>query len=93
MMHDSALSMDRFVKGLPVPVTVKQTMNLLQTSQLQKQLKLSTPDTSRAMQQNQIEPILISDAVYTACGTTQQIPDSKVMTLSTSDVRHRLCNS
>lgn len=31
---------------------------------------VSTLDMSGAIQQNTIEPIIISDAVYTGCGTT-----------------------
>jgi len=54
---------------------------------------VSTPDASGATRQKILEPIIISDIVYTGCGAArQQIPDSKRIPCSISDVVQVLCN-
>ncbi len=40
-------------------------------------------------QQNIMESIIISDAVYTGCGAMQQIPDSKLMLRSIYDTKFK----
>ncbi len=50
-------------------------------------LTVSTTGTSNAVQQNTIEHIIISEAVYTGWhSTTWQIPESKLMPRSINDV-------
>ncbi len=53
---------------------------------------MSTLDASGAAWQNTIELIIISDAVYTRCGATRQIPDSKLMPHSIYDILTQCSN-
>ncbi len=47
---------------------------------------------TQAARQNTIEVILISDAVYTGCGATRQIPSKKLLPRSIYDVLTQISN-
>ncbi len=57
-------------------------------------LTMSTLDSSGKAGQNTIEPIIISDTVYTGCGTIRQIPKSKPLFLFMTYWHkvHSICN-
>ncbi len=81
------------IAGLPAPWVLssagKMIWYLHRSYFLPYRNTVSTPDASGAVQQNTIELIIISDAVYTGCGTARQIPNSKLLPRSILTYWHK----